>query len=167
MGGINEKVFFRRISISSDASSAFENKAQPEHSDSGSENDQKDSKLQELLPIKKRRSSENSEVETKVSPLPTANDGHRKTAFRMQLAQQIASNSTKVQFLTKFLKKLYIFYLILQVLKKPIVVVRPAPLMLNPIVPTNHLVLDKRVILCIFKYLTPQELLNCALGKLQ
>lgn len=43
---------------------------------------------------------------------------------------------------------------------------RPAPLMiLNPIVPTNNLVLDKRVILSIFKYLTSKELLNCALGK--
>ncbi|KAH1011633.1 jmjC domain-containing histone demethylation protein 1 isoform X1 [Dendroctonus ponderosae] len=135
----------RRISISSDASSAFENKVQPEHSDSGSENDQKDTKLQELLPIKKRRSSDNSEIETKTVPIPSSNDSHRKTAFRMHLAHQIASNSTKV-------------------LKKPIVVVRPAPLMmLNPIVPTNNLVLDKRVIISIFKYLTPKELLDCAL----
>ncbi|XP_076255197.1 lysine demethylase 2 isoform X2 [Rhynchophorus ferrugineus] len=132
----------RRISISSDASSAFENKIQPEHSDSGSENDQKDSK--DLLPIKKRRSSENSEVETKVAP-PPSSDNNRKTAFRMQLAQQISSNTTKV-------------------LKKPMVVVRPAPLMvINPLIPTNNLALDKRVILSIFKYLLPKDLLNCAL----
>lgn len=39
-------------------------------------------------------------------------------------------------------------------------------MMLNPIVPTNNLVLDKRVIISIFKYLTPKELLDCALGKL-
>ncbi|KAK9745105.1 PHD-finger [Popillia japonica] len=54
----------RRMSISSDASSAFEVKHQPDHlSDSGGENDSKD--IKELAPVKKRRSSE-CEIETKV-----------------------------------------------------------------------------------------------------
>ncbi|KAJ8974503.1 hypothetical protein NQ317_012994 [Molorchus minor] len=110
----------RRMSISSDASSAFDNKHHQEQmSDSGSENEHKDNK--DLLPIKKRRSSESGE-----------------------LAHQIASNSTKV-------------------LKKPMVVVRPAPLMMMNILPTNNLALDKRCILQVFKYLTPKDLLCCAL----
>ncbi|KAJ8964666.1 hypothetical protein NQ317_010553 [Molorchus minor] len=130
----------RRMSISSDASSAFDNKHHQEQmSDSGSENEHKDNK--DLLPIKKRRSSESGEVETKTA---TINDPPRKTAFRMQLAHQIASNSTKV-------------------LKKPMVVVRPAPLMMMNILPTNNLALDKRCILQVFKYLTPKDLLCCAL----
>ncbi|XP_068900061.1 jmjC domain-containing histone demethylation protein 1 isoform X4 [Tenebrio molitor] len=129
----------RRMSISSDASSAFDNKVHQEHySDSGSENDNKDNK--DLLPIKKRRSSDGAEVETKSQPV----DLPRKTAFRMQLAQQIASNSTKM-------------------LKKPMVVVRPAPiLMMNPL-PTNNLALDKRCVVNVFKHLNPRELLGCAL----
>ncbi|KAJ8968905.1 hypothetical protein NQ314_002046 [Rhamnusium bicolor] len=129
----------RRMSISSDASSAFENKHHQEQmSDSGSENEHKD---KELLPIKKRRSSECAEVETKTVPV---SDLPRKTAFRMQLAHQIASNSTKV-------------------LKKPMVVVRPAPLMMLNALPTNNLALDKRCILHVFKYLSPKDLLVCAL----
>jgi F-box/leucine-rich repeat protein 10/11 len=79
-------------------------------------------------------------VETKSQPV----DLPRKTAFRMQLAQQIASNSTKM-------------------LKKPMVVVRPAPiLMMNPL-PTNNLALDKRCVVNVFKHLNPRELLGCAL----
>ncbi|XP_018564095.1 jmjC domain-containing histone demethylation protein 1 isoform X1 [Anoplophora glabripennis] len=130
----------RRMSISSDASSAFDNKHHQEQvSDSGSENDNKDNK--ELLPIKKRRSSDSAEVETKTVAI---SDPPRKTAFRMQLAHQIASNSTKV-------------------LKKPMVVVRPAPLMMLNTLPTNNLALDKRCILHVFKYLNPKNLLVCAL----
>ncbi|XP_060533055.1 jmjC domain-containing histone demethylation protein 1-like isoform X2 [Cylas formicarius] len=132
----------RRTSISSDASSAFDNKLQPDRSDSEGENDRKDFK--ELLPIKKRRSSENSEIETKVTPPPSCND-IRKTALRTQLAQQIAGNSAKA-------------------LKKPMMVVRPAPLIVpGPVVPTNNLALDKRVVLKVFRFLSPADLLNCAL----
>lgn len=131
----------RRMSISSDASSALDAKVHQEHySDSGSENDNKDHHHKDLLPIKKRRSSDGVEVETK--PPPT--DLPRKTAFRMQLAQQIASNSTKM-------------------LKKPMVVVRPASLLMMNALPTNNLALDKRCILHIFKYLTPSDLFYSAL----
>ncbi|XP_019876695.2 jmjC domain-containing histone demethylation protein 1 isoform X2 [Aethina tumida] len=130
----------RRVSISSDASSAFDTTKVKEDnlSDSGSENDNKDHK--ELLPIKKRRSSESNEVETKSQPVP---DPSRKTLFRMQLAQQIASNSTKQ-------------------LKKPMMVVRPAPLMMNPM-SVNNLTMDKRCVLSVFKYLSVKDLTNCAL----
>ncbi|CAH1118335.1 unnamed protein product [Phaedon cochleariae] len=130
----------RRMSISSDASSAFDNKHHPEPmSDSGSDNEHKDSR--DLLPVKKRRSSENAEVELKTSPVM---DPPRKTAFRMQLAQQIVSNSTKV-------------------LKKPMVVVRPAPIMLLNTLPSNNLAMDKRCMLLILRYLSPKDLLACAL----
>nr|CAH7745842.1 unnamed protein product [Callosobruchus chinensis] len=129
----------RRMSISSDASSALEVKQQEHLSDSGSENDHKDNTVE--LPIKKRRSSESMEVETKTAS-PT--DPPRKTAFRMQLAHQIASQSTKV-------------------LKKPMVVVRPAPVVQVSTTPLNTLITDKRCMLPVFKYLTPRELLSCAL----
>ncbi|CAH0549530.1 unnamed protein product [Brassicogethes aeneus] len=136
----------RRVSISSDASSAFENKLQQDNlSDSGSENEGKDrgSIAKDLLPIKKRRSSEGNEVETKSQPIQQP-DPPRKTAFRMQLAQQIASNSTKP-------------------MKKPMMVVRPAPLMqCNPLL-TNNLALDKRCLLSVFKHLTGVDLAKCAL----
>ncbi|KAJ8954239.1 hypothetical protein NQ318_005835 [Aromia moschata] len=133
----------RRMSISSDASSAFDNRHHQEQmSDSGSENEQAKEGGRELLPIKKRRSSEGgTETETKIAP---AGDPPRKTAFRMQLAHQIASNSTKA-------------------LKKPMVVVRPAPLMMLNALPTNNLALDKRCVLQVFKYLSPKDLLSCAL----
>lgn len=130
----------RRMSISSDASSALEVKVPQEHlSDSGSDNDNKDNS-NDLLPIKKRRSSDGFEIETKTQ----SSDIPRKTAYRMQLAQQIASNSTKA-------------------LKKPMMVVRPAPIMVLNAPPTNNLALDKRCILQIFRYLKSSELLNCAL----
>ncbi|CAH1115324.1 unnamed protein product [Psylliodes chrysocephalus] len=130
----------RRMSISSDASSAIDNKHHQEQmSDSGSDTEVKDHK--ELLPIKKRRSSESADIETKnASP----GDPPRKTAFRMQLAHQIVSNSTKV-------------------LKKPMVVVRPAPIMSLNTMSTTNLALDKRCILLTFRYMSPKELLTCAL----
>nr|XP_023016137.1 jmjC domain-containing histone demethylation protein 1-like [Leptinotarsa decemlineata] len=130
----------RRMSISSDASSAFDNKHHQEQmSDSGSESEQRDNK--ELLPIKKRRSSECAEVETKTVPV---SDPPRKTAFRMQLAHQIVSNSTKI-------------------LKKPMVVVRPAPIMMVNPVSTNNLAMDKRCLLQVFRYLSPKDLLTSSL----
>lgn len=78
----------------------------------------------------------------KAAPVPA--DPPRKTAFRMQLAQQIASNSTKV-------------------LKKPMIVVRPAPLVNTNTIAINNLTLDKRCLVPIFRYLSPSDLLNCAL----
>ncbi|XP_050499642.1 jmjC domain-containing histone demethylation protein 1-like [Diabrotica virgifera virgifera] len=129
----------RRMSISSDASSAIDNKTNQEQmSDSGSDTEHKD--IKELLPIKKRRSSEGAEIETKnLSP----GDPPRKTAFRMQLAHQIVNNSTKV-------------------LKKPMVVVRPASIVSTPVSTTN-LAMDKRCMLLVFRYMSPKELLTCAL----
>lgn len=133
----------RRMSISSDASSAFDNKVKDEQvSDSGSETENNKDNIKEVLPIKKRRSSE-GEIETKVQPINPPPDLPRKTAFRNQLAQQIASNSTKP-------------------LKKPMVVVRPTVVMVNP-TPANNLAMDKRCMIQVFKYLNPKELLNCAL----
>lgn len=126
------------MSISSDASSAFESKAQPDHmsGDSGSENE-KDNK--ELVPIKKRRSSE-GEIETKSQ----SGEAPRKQALRMQLAQQLTCNSTKA-------------------LKKPMFVVRPAPLnMISPL-PSSNIALDKRCILNVFRHLSPKDLYMCSL----
>lgn len=116
----------RRMSISSDASSAFEVKVQQDHisGDSGSENE-KDNK--EIVPVKKRRSSE-GEVETKsqISEAP------RKQALRMQLAHQLTSNSCKA-------------------LKKPMFVVRPAPLIMLSPLPSSNIALDKRCVLHVFR----------------
>ncbi|XP_045465756.1 jmjC domain-containing histone demethylation protein 1-like isoform X2 [Harmonia axyridis] len=130
----------RRMSISSDASSAFENKTHNEQmSDSGSENGEV-KYSRELLPIKKRRGSD-GEIEIKPKPIPT--DLPRKAALRSQLAQQIINNSTKM-------------------LKKPMTVVRPAAIIQNP-VPINNLALDKRCMLKVFRYLKPGELFTCSL----
>lgn len=125
----------RRMSISSDASSAFETKhQQQEMSDSGSENDPKD-----VVSVKKIRTSEGEmETKTQISEAP------RKQALRMQLAHQLTSNSTKV-------------------LKKPMYVVRPAPIvMVNPVASSN-IALDKRCVLNVFNYLTPKDLYTCSL----
>lgn len=139
----------RRMSISSDASGiTVETKEKPEP-DSGGETNHKEVKdiiikeNNEQLPIKKRRSSESAEVETKTQPV-TSSDPPRKVAFRMQLAQQIVSNTTKV-------------------LKKPMVVVRPAPIMPLNTLPTNNLAMDKRCMLLVFRYLSPKDLLTAAL----
>ncbi|CAG9862141.1 unnamed protein product [Phyllotreta striolata] len=133
----------RRMSISSDASSALDHKTHHEQmSDSGgSDAETKDAK--DPLPIKKRRTSEGADAETK-SP---QGDPPRKTAFRMQLAQQIVANSTKA-------------------LKKPMVVVRPAPVAAAnnaSAASGNNLALDKRCMLSIFRHMSPKELLTCAL----
>lgn len=128
----------RRMSISSDASSAFEVKHQPDHlSDSGGENDSKD--IKELAPVKKRRSSE-CEIETKVQ-IPV--EAPRKQALRVQLAHQLASNSTKI-------------------LKKPMYVVRPAPIVMTNL-SNGNIALDKRCILSVFKHLHPKDLFICSL----
>lgn len=128
----------RRMSISSDASSAFETKHQPQDvsCDSGSDNDNKD-----VVPIKKRRSSE-CEVEIKREQI---NEAPRKQALRMQLAHQLTSNSNKT-------------------LKKPMYVVRPAPpnVTLNTS-SANNIALDKRCVLQVFKYLLPKDLFVCSL----
>lgn len=116
----------RRMSISSDASSAFDAKVHQDHlsGDSGSENE-KDNK--DLVPVKKRRSSE-GETETKSQN----SEAPRKQALRMQLAQQLTSNSTKT-------------------LKKPMFVVRPAPLIMMAPLPSSNIALDKRCILNVFR----------------
>lgn len=137
----------RRMSISSDASGAtVETKDKPEP-DSGGETDAKDTKdikeINEQLPIKKRRSSECAEIETKTQ-LVASGDPPRKVAYRVQLAQQIVSNSTKV-------------------MKKPMVVVRPAPIMPLSSLPTNNLAMDKRCMLLTFRYLSSKDLLTAAL----
>lgn len=125
----------RRMSISSDASSAFETKhQQQEMSDSGSENDPKDA-----VSVKKIRTSE-CEVETKTQ----ISEAPRKQALRMQLAHQLTSNSTKV-------------------LKKPMYVVRPAPIVMTNPVASSNTALDKRCVLKVFKYLAPKDLYTCSL----
>ncbi|XP_044762854.1 jmjC domain-containing histone demethylation protein 1-like isoform X3 [Coccinella septempunctata] len=131
----------RRMSISSDASSAFEHKTHNEQmSDSGSENDADVKYSRDVLPIKKRRGSDG---EVEIKPKPALTDLPRKAAFRNQLAQQIINNSTKL-------------------LKKPMTVVRPAAIIQNP-VPINNLALDKRCMLKVFRYLKPGELFTCSL----
>ena len=137
----------RRMSISSDASGAFEIKIQPDHaSDSGGENEQKEVVMPPItndpIPVKKRRNSEGDggDIQTQVA---VSNDPTRKQAFRFQLAQQLSNSTSKI-------------------LKKPTHVVRPAPILTN-IVPSNNMALDKRCILPLFKYLTPSDLYTCAL----
>lgn len=126
----------RRMSISSDASSAFDSKITHDHlSDSGSDTEHK-----EVVPIKKRLSSE-GDIEVKVQPISEA---PRKQALRMQLAHQLTSNSTKI-------------------LKKPMYVVRPAPLVLAPTIPSSNMALDKRCVLNVFKYLNVKDLYKCSL----
>lgn len=111
----------RRMSISSDAS-AMERQE--------SSDDEKD------VSIKKRRISESDDIN---EPQPEP----RKLALRMQLAQQLTANSTRL-------------------LKKPLYVVRPAPNLILPI-PSSNLALDKRCIIPVFKYLGPGTLYKCSL----
>lgn len=65
-----------------------------------------------------------------------------RQAARTHLAHQLATNSTKP-------------------LRKPMYVVRPAPI--HNVTNNSHLILDNRVLIPIFKYLTPGELFTCAL----
>lgn len=133
----------RRMSISSDASSAIELKMSHELNESGSDNDEEDSK--DRFNTKKPRLQQDIlDGEENTEPQLTQMEAPRKLAVRMQLAQQITSNSNKV-------------------LKKPLFVVRPAPNLTLPTLPSNNLALDKRCILPVFKYLEPQELFRCSL----
>lgn len=68
----------------------------------------------------------------------------RKQALRMQLAQQLTGNTTKV-------------------LKKPMYVVRPAPMVPPPSLAMSNAALDKRCILSVFKHLGPRDLYRCAM----
>lgn len=123
----------RRMSISSDASSAIDHKVLPDV-DSGS-----DTEKDLIVPIKKRRSSECEEnLETSPSEAP------RKLALRMQLAQQLTSNTTKL-------------------LKKPLYVVRPAPNLALQSLPSSNLAMDKRCVVPIFRFLNPHNLYQCSL----
>lgn len=124
----------RRMSISSDASSAVDTKLMPEI-DSGSDNE-KDL----IVPVKKRKSTECDETNTENTQTPEA---PRKIALRMQLAHQLTSNSTKL-------------------LKKPLYVVRPAP-NITLTIPSSNLALDKRCVIPVFKYLPPHTLYKCSL----
>lgn len=131
----------RRMSISSDASSAMDCKLQPEIvSESGSDNESKDHIDMKSVPIKKRRSSE-CEIETEPAKEVEA---PRKLALRTQLAQQLSSNSSKV-------------------LKKSLYVVRPAPALSLQSMPSSNLAMDKRCILPVFRYLSPAALYQCSL----
>lgn len=125
----------RRMSVSSDASSAFDVKMQQE-----SDSSDNDSKEMIVPPVKKRRNSDDSiEINNKVQ---IGGDVQRKIAFRMQLAQQLTGGSTKI-------------------LKKPMFVVRPAPPSISLQVQINNLTLDKRCVVPIFKYLSKTDLFNC------
>lgn len=120
----------RRMSISSDASSAFDPKMHQDHlSDSCSESGD--------VPAKKRRESPENDQKMAAIDVP------KKTALRMQLAQQLTNSTNKP-------------------LKKPMFVVRPAPAVINN-VPMSNLALDKRCVVSVFKYLSPKDLFNCAL----
>lgn len=114
----------RRMSVSSDASSAFDG-MKKEESDSDGEDDS--------VVVKKRRSNSESVGEIIMQ--------NTKTAFRMQLAQQLTSGSTKI-------------------LKKPMFVVRPSTPQVNS-APMNNYALDKRCMLPVFKRLTQQDLYQC------
>lgn len=122
----------RRMSVSSDASSAFEggvNKKEESDSDDGGGN------TKEPL-VKKRRSDETVADNNKIV-------NNTKTAFRMQLAQQLTGGSTKI-------------------LKKPMFVVRPAPAApSNNSATTSNYALDKRCMLPVFKYLARNDLFRC------
>lgn len=126
----------RRMSISSDASSAIDSKMHHDV-DSGSDNESKDNSF---VPIKKQRLSDNEEN----PDLPAPQDAPRKLALRMQLAQQLTSNSTKI-------------------LKKPLFVVRPAPNLTLQTLPSSNLALDKRCVIPVFRYLDPHNLFQCSL----
>ncbi|XP_071057273.1 jmjC domain-containing histone demethylation protein 1 isoform X2 [Onthophagus taurus] len=152
----------RRMSISSDASAPLDAnlkqqmlernddyRLEQSGDDSGPENDNKDEinmlGYQNMV-VKKRRSSESCESENKnnlvVNNLSNG-EPPRKQALRVQLAQQLASNSGKI-------------------LKKPMFVVRPASIPVLNSIGTN-LTLDKKVILSVFKYLNTRELNKCSL----
>lgn len=126
----------RRMSISSDASSAIDSKIVQEV-DSSSDNESKDL----IVPIKKRRSSE---CETENTEMISPPEAPRKIALRMQLAHQLTSNSSKL-------------------LKRPLYVVRPAPNLTLQTLPSSNLALDKRCVIPIFRYLGPNELYHCSL----
>lgn len=128
----------RRMSISSDASSAFDGKTQME-SDSSDNDNNKDS-----VPVKKRRNSEGGDAtETRIADIQQQHQQQqRKTAFRMHLAQQLTGGSTKI-------------------LKKPMYVVRPAPIVQQMNSGSmNNLALDKRCVIPIFKCLEQKDLYN-------
>lgn len=125
----------RRMSISSDASSAMDTKVIPEI-DSASDTESKDV----FVPIKKQRNSDSEEI----TELPAPQEAPRKLALRMQLAQQLTSNTTKL-------------------LKKPLYVVRPAPNLSLQTIPSSNLALDKRSIIPVFRYLDPHNLYQCSL----
>lgn len=126
----------RRMSISSDASSALDAKTAAPEVDSGSDNEK-----ELIVPIKKRRSSGEEPESAEAAPAPEA---PRKIALRMQLAQQLTSNSTKV-------------------LKKPLYVVRPAPNLQLQTIPSSNLALDKRCVVPVFRYLDPSNLFSCSM----
>ncbi|XP_044738222.1 jmjC domain-containing histone demethylation protein 1-like isoform X2 [Chrysoperla carnea] len=84
-------------------------------------------------PVKRRRSEEVVQQE-----MPA------KQAARAQLAHQLVANSTKN-------------------LRKPMYVVRPAPIHHNNSNNNGHLILDRRVLIPVFKYLTPAQLFTCSL----
>lgn len=123
----------RRMSISSDASSAFDTRTTQDHLSDSSGNEK------DPVPVKKRRSSESMDTDTKNQQTEVG----RKSVLRMQLAQQLTNNTSKV-------------------MKKPMCVVRPAPVIVNN-VPMSNLALDKRCIVSVFRYLDAKDLLNCAL----
>lgn len=133
----------RRMSVSSDASSAFDGGINNKKEESGGESDGGGDAV--MMPVvKKRRSSDSCET------MPILNNT-TKTAFRMQLAQQLTSGSTKI-------------------LKKPMFVVRPSAPQLNIAAATatttapsinNNYALDKRCLLPVFKLLTQQDLYQC------
>ncbi|XP_026462710.1 jmjC domain-containing histone demethylation protein 1-like [Ctenocephalides felis] len=146
----------RRMSISSDASSAIEHKHMIDNdgcNSNGSEDEEED--VKPTLPIKqehddteilnldtKKRKSE--EGVTITSAKEEQSEPPRKLAVRMQFAHHLSSNSTKV-------------------LKKPMYPVRPGPLTQPVISHGNHYALDTNCLLKIFEYLPQSELLRCAL----
>lgn len=117
----------RRMSVSSDASSALQHE---------NLSDSSDEKETAPVPVKKRRSSEGETETPKVQP------GGGKTAFRMQLAQQLTGGTVKI-------------------LKRPMFVVRPAPVVPVGNVPMSNLALDKRCLLPVFRLLSGRDLYNC------
>lgn len=125
----------RRMSVSSDASSAFDggnNKKEDNLSDSddggGGSNNNKES-VGGVPAVKKRRSGDGGESKTIVN------------STKSGLMHEVTGASTKP-------------------LRKPVCVVRPAtPQVITA--PQNNYALDKRCILPVFKYLTQQDLYRC------
>ncbi|XP_017781389.1 PREDICTED: jmjC domain-containing histone demethylation protein 1-like [Nicrophorus vespilloides] len=143
----NKSSDMRRMSISSDASSALDIKQEKDACSDSNSDSEKDRK--ESVPVKKRRLSDQEDIKPVISasvtptPSPTVTAGN-KLAVRMHLAQQITSGTNRL-------------------LKKPMYVVRPTPISTAGQLSAASNALDRRIMIPVFKYLYPKDLYTCSL----